>query len=77
MTKDASDLNQLEERTSWTKTYFTARKRMGILSDKVQTLTDSLHKIKIFYNLEIWKNFPVVRWFYNNDNEDGIVYEVR
>ena len=50
---------------------------MGILSDKVQTLTDSLHKIKIFYNLEIWKNFPVVRWFYNNDNEDGIVYEVR
>ena len=50
---------------------------MGILDDKVQTLADSLNKIEIFYNLEIWKNFPVVRWFYNNDNEDGIVYEVR
>ena len=50
---------------------------MGILDDKVQTLADSLNKIEIFYNLEIWKNFPVVRWFYNNDHEDVIVYEVR
>ena len=51
MTKDVSNPNQIDERdNSRTKTYFTSRKRLGVLSDKVQALSDSLHRVEVYYN---------------------------
>ena len=51
---------------------------MGLLDDKAQVLSDSLHIDRIYYIDALWIDFPVIRWFFNpNNTPDDIAYDVK